>query len=296
VSLSDYAAYTSGENWRRALLMIVVRYAAGVPRDGRPRIAAGGVFDGVHLGHRKVLDALRDCAARARGQAVVVLSRHIGVAGAAPRLASLRRTVALLAEWDVDVALWRRGDERDPFRNLEVQAVVGGPSGAAVDGGHEAHSVSVVECDGEPICAARIREAVMRADFTAADRMLGRPYAIDGRIVHGFHRGGPLGVPTANLRIGGQLLPPDGVYAVVARVGGRPFRGVANIGCKPTFGDHERSVETHLFDFGGDIYGHLLEVSFVERLRPERKFDGVDALLEQIHRDIAAAKKIHARQ
>ena len=109
--------------------------------------------------------------------------------------------------------------------------------------------------------------------------------------MHGFHRGGPLGIPTANLRVKGIQLPPDGVYAVRAHVGGASLNGVANIGFNPTFGNRVRSVETHLLDFDGDLYGQRLEIAFVARLRGEQKFPDVQALLAQIRSDIAAARR-----
>ena len=108
------------------------------------------------------------------------------------------------------------------------------------------------------------RRARRAAISPAARAMLGRDAGVGGRVVHGFHRGGPLGIPTANLRVRGIQLPPDGVYAVRARVGGSALRGVANIGFNPTFGNQTRTVETHLLDFNGDLYGRRLEVAFVD--------------------------------
>jgi riboflavin kinase/FMN adenylyltransferase len=121
-------------------------------------------------------------------------------------------------------------------------------------------------------------------------RLLGRIPTIGGRVVHGFHRGAPLGIPTANLRVRGVHLPPDGVYAVRARCRGEWCDGVANIGFNPTFGNRVRSVETHVLDFSGDLYGTWLEIGFIARLRGEQRFPDVQALLAQIRVDIAAAR------
>jgi riboflavin kinase/FMN adenylyltransferase len=149
--------------------------------------------------------------------------------------------------------------------------------------------------DGRPVTSARLREAVAAGDVRAAAAMIGEPYVVDGRVVHGYHRGATIGVPTANLRVQTLQLPPDGVYAVTARTGEFAGVGVANLGTNPTFGNEARSLETNLFDFQGDLYGARLEVGFVERLRGEIEFDGVDSLVAQIRRDIDDARAIHQR-
>jgi riboflavin kinase/FMN adenylyltransferase len=114
---------------------------------------------------------------------------------------------------------------------------------------------------------------------------------VAGRVVHGHHRGKTLGFPTANLRIADLVLPPDGVYAVRALVNAVPRQGVANLGFNPTFEEHERSLEVHLFDLHEDLYGRRIEVRFVRRLRDAVKFPNVQALAEQIARDAAAARQ-----
>ena len=125
-----------------------------------------------------------------------------------------------------------------------------------------------------------------------AARLLGRPYALRGTVVSGDRRGRTLGFPTANVESGAELLPPKGVYAVWASVnGGPPQPAVANLGVRPTFGGEGRFlVEVHLLDFSGQLYGHELGVSFVARLRPEQRFDGLDALRAQISLDTTAAR------
>jgi riboflavin kinase/FMN adenylyltransferase len=132
----------------------------------------------------------------------------------------------------------------------------------------------------------------VQGDLAGAARGLGRDHAVSGRVIHGHHRGGPLGIPTANIRVRGVQLPPDGVYAVRAGVEDREWRGVANIGFNPTFGNRARSVETHLLEFDGDLYGRRLAIAFVAHLRGERKFESVDALVAQIRADIAVARRV----
>jgi len=160
------------------------------------------------------------------------------------------------------------------------------------ESGFELEIVAAVEVDGETVSSSRIRAAISRGELERAARMLGRPYAVAGRVVQGLRRGHSLGFPTANLRPRGLQLPPNGVYAVRVRVGGEERRAVANLGFNPTFGNQERTLEAHLLDFDGDLYGMMIEVTFVAFLRGERKFPNVDALAEQIGVDIAAARRL----
>ena len=145
--------------------------------------------------------------------------------------------------------------------------------------------------DGEQVSSTRLRELLAAGDVRGATRLLGRPHALRGRVVVGDRRGRTLGFPTANLHLRpGLLLPADGVYAVTAEVGGRPHPGVLNIGVRPTFGGRRRTIEVHLLDFAGDLYGHWLVVELVERLRGEVSFSGPDALRAAIAADVARAR------
>ncbi|MDX2168850.1 MAG: riboflavin kinase [Deltaproteobacteria bacterium] len=267
------------------------RHLADVPAAvvGRPRVVAVGEFDAIHLGHRAVLARLVDRAARDGGEAVVALRPP-----ATPSITSLRRRLAVLTALRVDRVVHlgraRIADEILLARLGAVCAVTGAegvsPSGGALE------VVAPIRVDGARIDSDGIRRALQAGDLAAVRARLGGDQSVDGRVVHGFHRGAPLGVPTANLRIRDVVLPADGVYAVRARVVGRALHGVANIGFNPTFGNRVRSVETHLFDFHSDIYGRRLELTFVARLRGEQKFAGIDALLAQIRSDIATARAL----
>jgi riboflavin kinase/FMN adenylyltransferase len=146
--------------------------------------------------------------------------------------------------------------------------------------------------DGEPVSSSRIRRAIAAGDLDVAAAGLGRPYSVSGPVVHGDARGRALGFPTLNVEAGSprKLLPPDGVYAVdVATPRGR-FGGMLNLGGRPTFGDHGRTIEAHLFDASGDFYGDLVQVGFVARLRDTRRFAGPDALMAQLAADEQAAR------
>jgi riboflavin kinase/FMN adenylyltransferase len=150
-----------------------------------------------------------------------------------------------------------------------------------------------VMLDGTRVSSSGIRGALARADFEAARRWLGRPYGMMGRVAHGNRLGRDLGFPTANLRIERRRSPLAGIFAVrVHGVGAAPLPGVASLGTRPTVAGVETLLEVHLFDFSGDLYGREVEVEFVAKLRDEEHFASLDALVEQMHRDAAQARRI----
>ena len=151
--------------------------------------------------------------------------------------------------------------------------------------------VWAVEVDGAVVSSSLIRALLRLGKVTEAGRLLGRPYGVVGRVVQGKGRGAKLlGVPTANILTPNELLPACGIYAVWVRRGDAILPGVANLGTCPTFDNAELSLEVHLMEFSGDLYGESLEVQFVTRLREERRFPSLEALAAQIHADIAAAR------
>lgn len=170
--------------------------------------------------------------------------------------------------------------------------------------GFDVEIVAPVEHDGAVVSSTRVRSLLQAGDVVGAQRLLGRVHDVTGLVVEGDRRGRAIGFPTANLDTGrgegsGGMLPGDGVYAVVARrldggeLSAPAWAGVANLGVRPTFAAG-RSAEVHLFDFDGDLYGAALRVGFVARVRGERKFAGVDALVAQIREDAAAARSLVA--
>ncbi len=149
--------------------------------------------------------------------------------------------------------------------------------------------------ESERISSTAIRKLVMDGEMRKAGKMLGRNYQIRGTVAHGRDRGGKLlGIPTANINLQDELCPKVGVYAVIVGYDGQRYPGVANIGYSPTFDDHIFTVEAHILDFQKDIYGEKIMVNFVQRLRDEIKFAGIDELIQQIDRDIALARQILA--
>ena len=271
--------------------MQVIRHVAHAGPAVRPRIVAAGGFDGVHRGHQRILARVIERARATGGEAVVIAVRR---RGGAPRLVDRRRQLELLRDAGIHVVVFSPaavvGAAVDRLGAAVLVAARG--RGAVTPATGQLDEIAPAEEGGVPITAEAIRASLSRGDLATARRMLGRDPGVAGRVVHGFHRGAPLGIPTANLRVRDLQLPPDGVYAVRARVAGTPLRGVANVGFNPTFGNQTRTVETHLLDFSRDVYGRRLEIAFVARLRGEQKFPDVAALLAQIRADIAAARQL----
>jgi riboflavin kinase/FMN adenylyltransferase len=153
--------------------------------------------------------------------------------------------------------------------------------------------VPPVTLDGERVSSSAVRDALARGEFARAERWLGRPYAMIGRVVHGNRLGRTLGFPTANLRLERRRSPLKGIFAVRVRgVDAGPLPGVASLGLRPTVAGREMLLEAHVFDFAGDLYGREIAVEFVAKLRDEAHFPSLDALVEQMQRDAAAARQI----
>jgi len=170
--------------------------------------------------------------------------------------------------------------------NVEVLKLLGQANRLSVD------SVAPVDEDGEPVSSSRIRDALVAGDCDTAARLLTRPFAIEGAVVHGDRIGRKLGYPTANIPLDRYQRPRFGVYAVRARLGGRTLEGVANLGTRPMFDPPKELLEPHFFDFDEEIYGETVEVDLLSFIRDEWSFENIDALKAQIGRDCAAARAL----
>jgi len=282
--------------------MKVVRDPTELAR--RPRAVAIGSFDGIHRGHRAVLEA-----ARATGLAVTVITfdphPRIALGNRVELLTTLERRLELLGEAgaeDVLVASFTPALQRltpDEFaerylRAIGVEAVVAGADfrfGVRRSGDLELleqMGYGVVVVPALPgVSSTAIRVALGEGDVLSAASMLGRPFELDGVVVTGDQRGGTLGYPTANLRLEPDLAcPAYGIYAGF----GLEHRAAISIGTNPHYGGTERRIEPYLLDFDGDLYGKRLVVELWERLRDEAVFDDEQALIEQIARDVEATK------
>jgi riboflavin kinase/FMN adenylyltransferase len=164
------------------------------------------------------------------------------------------------------------------------------------DKGFSAHAISSVATSGQRYGSSAIREAVTAGDMVRASRLLGRPYSIAGRVVHGDGRGNTIGFPTANIAHDpAQCMPAHGVYAVRLTVGKKEYAAVANCGTRPTFHGEGTRLEVHVLDASPDLYGQRAEVALLARIRGEQRFDGVEALQAQIINDCEAARAIHTQ-
>jgi riboflavin kinase/FMN adenylyltransferase len=284
-----------------------------------------GSFDGVHLGHRAMLDRVTH-AARDRGIAPAALTfeplpREFFAPREAPaRLASLQEKLGLIAGCGIEVAIVEHFDaafasigasefEERIARRYSAKWVIVGRDfryGAGRRGdlaslqaagarlGFEVHVLPTVTVDGERVSSTRVREALARADFAQAAKLLGRPYAICGRVVHGAKRGRDMGFPTANVRLARPRAALNGIFAVKCfGVASRGLEGVASLGTNPAV-EHggPATLEAFLFDFSGDLYGRRISLEFVKKLRDEAHFASMGALAEQIRRDCDAAREI----
>ncbi len=291
-----------------------------------PVFSAIGVFDGVHLGHQAVIRTSATHAQEHNGTPVVITfdphpAKVLRPNNAPHLLTATQHKVALIRALGVEHLLVIQFDREfaatppeqfvhelvthaNPLRevcvghewsfgkgrtgNLELLKKLGAQHGFNVVG------IPPVTVNGEIVSSTAIRAAVEAGDFGRAAAMLGRDYTILGTVKRGAQLGRKLGFPTANLSAHSEQFPPNGVYAAEAKLDGAVLRGVANVGYRPTVesSQPERLVELHLFDLDRDIYGEDLEVRFVKYLRPEQRFENVDALAQQIARDVEEARKI----
>jgi riboflavin kinase/FMN adenylyltransferase len=282
-----------------------------------------GTFDGVHRGHQAVLAVvMRRAQANALTSVLVTFDPHplaIVNPAAAPKLLSLPdEKQALVAAAGIDrlVAMEftpavaqldaaqfvARLRQQYGMRELVMGYDHGFGRGRAGDveavrrlGAQQGFAVAVVDAvrdDGQPISSSLIRTAVAHGDLDAAARWLGRRHGLRGQVVRGAGRGKTIGIPTINLAPpdARKLLPPDGVYSARVRVAGKTYGGMMNQGGRPTFGEQARTLEIHLFDFDGELYGEAVEVQWIRRLREVQAFPSREALVAQLERDRQAAR------
>jgi riboflavin kinase / FMN adenylyltransferase len=303
------------------------------PEDPRPSrwsapVLALGNFDGLHRGHRKILERVRRVAGE-RGATPVVMTfdphppRIVRPDKAPPLLmtkaqklealddAGVQGTAIVrftedLSRWDPETFVrtvlvdWLHVSEvwvganflfgRDRAGNFTLLRALGSRYG------FKAEKIDPVRYKDFVVSSTRIRRLVSEGRVDEAGALLGHQYAIDGTVVHGDHRGRTIGFPTANLCTQNELLPPNGVYATTARVGAIVLPSVTNIGTRPTVDQTGKThIETHVFNLNKDLYGSPLRIGFVQRLRDERTFETLDALRAQIEADCQRARVLFDR-
>jgi riboflavin kinase/FMN adenylyltransferase len=282
-----------------------------------------GTFDGLHLGHRAIVDRLLDRAAKTGARSLVYSFfpppwRVLGTRREDPYLIlTLQDKADLLHRMGVDLLVteeFRPELQRLSHHEFADRVLRDRIAPKEIHVGHdfrfgngrqgdwrflarwltntEVRPHGAVRIEGEIVGCSMIRRLVREGQVQRASMMLGRRHFVRGSVIRGRGRGRGIGFPTANLEPSTELLPPSGVYAVEMHLDGetgwRP--GVCNIGFRPTFAERELAIETHLFDYDGDLYGRRVRLGFVQRLRDEIRFDSVDALVAQIHQDGANAR------
>ena len=284
-----------------------------------------GSFDGLHLGHRAIIEQVKERAKYYGLPSVVMMfepqpREYFSGEQAPARLMRMREKVDALGKAEIDRVFCvgfnrqlRELSAQEFVDNLLVQGldikclVIGddfhfgcdrkGDFAMLAEQGQrygfevvETHTVSI---DGQRVSSTRIRHALEVGDFLEAERLLGQPFCITGRVVYGQQLGGQLGIPTANVNLHRYRAPLRGVFAVeVLLADGQRIQGVANVGVRPTVGDLIKPVlEVHMLDWSGDIYGQRIAVEFKRKLREEQKFTSLDDLVESIHKDIDVARE-----
>ncbi len=296
-------------------------------RFRHPAVTLGN-FDGVHLGHREIFRRIRMRAAEIGGEALILTfdphpAKVLRPDMSPSLITPLEEKLGLMEEEGIDGVILAdftkefaaqhpaKFVEEVLCRSIGAEIVVVGHDFAFGKGkegtidslrefgrefGFDVEVVEALRIDGEVVSSTRIRELIQGGDVRRAGRFLGRYYSMKGTVVEGHGRGEAIGFPTANLDLRCELFPADGVYAVKVLMGGEEKEGVVNVGCRPTFGDGERNIEVHIFNFDGMLYGKNLGLLFVDRIRDERIFNGPGELAVQIADDVKKAKEILARE
>jgi len=305
--------------------MIIIKGTDKIPSEFRDAVVTIGNFDGIHLGHGLIFEQVIAAARQEKRQALVItFDPHPKMLLHPERrpfylITSLEEKISLLDDIGIDAVilipfslefakttaetfirdiLWDKLHIRKIFIGHDYtfgRGKEGNEAYLVLQGSKLGFDVDVVNAftiNSGIVSSTRIRNAILEGDVKTAASLLGRPYNLSGPVVVGHRRGAGLGFPTANIDPEKVLVPARGVYAVIVELDGQRYQGVLNIGYNPTFADEKRSVEVHLLDFDGNIYGMTLEVLFIERIRDEVKFDGPDKLVAQIRQDIDRARII----
>jgi riboflavin kinase / FMN adenylyltransferase len=291
--------------------------------NSRDCVVTIGSFDGLHLGHRALIERLRSHAARLALPAMMVtfepLPREFLQAANPPaRLTNFRERWRLLSNCGLDrLCVLGFGNRLRALSGLQFMQLLAAARARVVVVGHDfrfgrggeasaawcadnaaqfgfsADLVTEVPVDGERVSSGRVRSALAAGEFSTAARMLGRGYSMRARVRHGNKFGRTIGFPTANLPVKRRRVPLTGVFAVrVGGAGAAALPGVASLGTRPMVHGSDMLLEAHLFDFDGDLYGRELEVEFIARLRDELTFPSMDAMVQQMGRDAAEARRI----
>lgn len=305
--------------------MEIIRKEKNFQSEFKNPVLTIGNFDGVHLGHQRIFQRVKEKAGEIGGQSIVYTFEPHPVELLAPERKPLlvtpsREKLRLIEEQGIDIAICANFSQKFASQTPEEfvknilydqikirQLFVGHDYTFGKDRrgniamlrdlgkklGFNVEVVEAVRVAGAVVSSTRIREFIQKGEMPEAAKMLGRNYPLSGKVIHGHGRGSKqLGFPTANLKPEGALFPKPGIYATWTYHEGKKYAGVANLGWNPTFHDQKFSIEVHILNFDRDIYGQALRVEFVERLRDEITFRGPEELVAQIKKDISQAKSI----
>lgn len=285
-----------------------------------------GVFDGVHIGHKKIIRLIQKEARQKKlSSCVITFNPHpqnVLRGTDMPLIVPLRERFRLLEKEGVDITVCYTFTKEFAkisaidfvsdilVRKLKVKSLFIGPDfffgrgrhgnvellkAMGTDYGFETNLVPPASLDGEIVSSTVIRQLVEDGMVRKAARLLDKNFSIEGKIKEGEKRGRKLGFPTANLDTDWELLPKRGVYVTWAHLPQKRLRSITNIGFRPTFGENRLLIETHIIDFKDNLYSEPLRIEFIDRLRDEERFESVDALVAQISRDVERAKEIFSR-
>lgn len=304
--------------------MKIIRGSQSLKDKIKNPVLALGNFDGVHIGHREIFRRVVERAEETKGNSIVYTFEphplRIIAPGKTPLLlTTFRKKMELIAGSGIDITVCadftKRFADQHP-RDFARETLVGkigvkevfvgydykfgrGREGTidylkkmGEEFGFKVTVINAITVDGQVVSSTLVRDTIEDGDMEKANRLLGRWYSIEGKVVDGFKKGVMIGFPTANIDTSYDLLPHTGVYAARTIVDGEIYNGIANVGFNPTFHRDRLSVEIHIFDFSRDIYGSEIEIIFIKRLREEIEFGSAEKLKAQIKKDIEVTRGI----
>ena len=307
--------------------MEVIDGADNIKRSFRNPVITIGNFDGVHIGHLSLFQRVKEVAKALEGESIVITfnphpTKVLYPSNGPPLITPHEQKVLLIEDAGIDVFIVIEFTHEFAkmtasefvhkiiHQLIGTRAVVVGPDyrfGYKREGdipaltqmgeelNFEVHVVTDLTANGREVSSSSIREFVLAGDLDSARKMLGRDYQVAGMVIRGRDRGGRLlGFPTANLQLVDELTPGPGVYATEVIIDDQLYDGATNIGYSPTFHNGAFSVETHIIHFNQDIYGKVIQVRFIERLRDEKTFSGPEELSDQIRKDVEKAREVLA--
>lgn len=306
--------------------MKVIRGLKDIPEDLKGGVITIGNFDGVHRAHQAILNRVLEVAKKTDSKAIVMTFEPHPQQVLHPErkpfylITTLDEKLTLLEEYGIDAVVlieFSREFSRTTAQTFARDVLCGTfqPTlilighdytfGSGKEGkpdylkkegracGFDVEVMGAVEMEGGIVSSTRVRNAILDGEVALASRLLGRPYSFRGHVVTGDRRGTDIGFPTANIEPEKNLVPGRGVYAALIEMEGERYQAAVNVGFNPTFsGEKRTTVEAHLLDFKGHLYGRKLLLTFIERIRDEKKFEGPGPLVEQIKRDVERTREI----